>query len=186
MKAEDLRNNQRGSVGIFFEMVVVVVFVFVLLFGVKSFTNTAKKADTYYPVGGSGTSTKTLVQPSGISITSKDAKSPVGVSVGATSSPLGSRGATAPAPVQIAYTDSGFSPATITLTTGSRTVVFVNKSKSMMWPLSSASPSPVFDAGYGINPGGSYTFTFSADAALTTYGFYNRLNLMHKGSIILK
>lgn len=175
--------NQRGSAGLFIEVVVVVIFIFVLLFGVKSFTRTAKKADVYYPAEGGATTT--LSQPSGISITGKEVKQPAGIRVGATSTASGVSGAPATV-VQVLYTDAGFSPATVTLSSGSRTVVFVNKSKSMMWPLASGQTTPMLDAGYGINPGGSYSYTFSSDAPATTYGFYNRLNMMHKGSIILK
>lgn len=179
--------NQRGSVGIFLETIIVVVFIFVILFGVKSFNNVSKKADVYYPGGDSSTSTKVISGSSGVSITGKDIKQPAGISVGVNSSGSDSGSLTNNASVlTINYTDSGFVPSSGTLLPGARTVKFVNKSKSMMWPLSSAQISPALDSGYGINPGGVYSYTFPSNSPVTTYGFYNRLNMMHKGSIILK
>ena len=178
--------NQQGSIGVFFEMVIVVVFIFVILFGVKSFNDSAKKADVYYPKDGSATSTKNSSQPSGISITGKDAPQVTGVSVGSDNGGQNSFSINQSVDSVVNYTDSGFVPNSVVVNSGTRKITFVNKSKSMMWPLSNGNLSPALDSGYGINPGGAYSYTFSAAEPAGTYGFYNRLNMMHKGSLILK
>lgn len=73
----------------------------------------------------------------------------------------------------MSYTNSCFSPNTITIANGD-TITFVNNSTRDMWPASDNHPShtiyPEFDPGQSIAPGGSYSFTFSKSG---TWGFHD-------------
>ncbi len=64
----------------------------------------------------------------------------------------------------VTFTDSGFSPAKLTITKG-QTVTFVNNSSSKMWvsanPFPSASDYPAFNEKDGTVVGDSWSFTFT-------------------------
>lgn len=64
----------------------------------------------------------------------------------------------------IFITDSGFSPASVTVSAGS-TVTFVNDGQAMHWPASDVHPThqvlPGFDAKRGLSTGETYSFTFA-------------------------
>ena len=63
----------------------------------------------------------------------------------------------------VTLTDSGFSPAKITVSMGD-SVTFVNNSSSKMWvaanPFPTSSDYPAFNEKSGVDSGGSWTFTF--------------------------
>jgi plastocyanin len=64
----------------------------------------------------------------------------------------------------VQFTDQGFSPATLTVVSGT-TVTFTNQSSTTVWPASDPHPShtglPGFDANKGLAKGESYSFTFT-------------------------
>ena len=86
----------------------------------------------------------------------------------------------------VAYTDSGFSPASLSVNMGD-VVTFVNNSSKMMWIASAPHPThtayPGFDAKKGSEEGGSYTFTFSKKG---TWKYHNHLNPSDFGTVIVE
>lgn len=86
----------------------------------------------------------------------------------------------------ISYSNSCFSPNTITITNGD-TITFVNNSTRDMWPASDNHPShtiyPEFDPGQSIAPGGSYPFTFTKSG---TWGFHDHNKPNCDGTITVK
>lgn len=111
----------------------------------------------------------------------EDQGSGTGVSVGGNI-------AVAPAPVTktVTYTDSGFSPSTITIKAGD-TVRFVNSSSENMWVASDPHPqhtnySP-FDAKKGYEPGTTYAYTFTEKK---TYTYHNHPHSNIKGTIVVQ
>lgn len=87
--------------------------------------------------------------------------------------------------VQIAMTDTGFSPATITVKAGT-TVVFKNTGSDNHWPASNPHPVhtglPGFDALKAITPGGTYSYTFTKAG---TWGFHDHLHPNFTGSVVV-
>lgn len=85
--------------------------------------------------------------------------------------------------VTIEYTDSGFSPANVTVNKGD-TVRFVNNSSSAFWPASAPHPIhtdlPSFDAKRNIAVGGSYSYTFNDKGA---WGYHNHLKSTSFGKV---
>ena len=100
-----------------------------------------------------------------------------------TPTPAATPPASTPATVTISMTSSGFSPANVTVKAGTK-VVFVNNDTQPHWPASNPHPThtdlPGFDALKNINPGQSYTFTFSK---VGTWGFHDHLNPPRGGSV---
>lgn len=86
----------------------------------------------------------------------------------------------------VSITDAGFSPATLTVKAGT-TVTFVNNGTGPHWPASD--PHPIhtdlsgFDAKRGLNPGETYSFTFTT---VGTHGMHDHLHPSAKGSIIVQ
>lgn len=90
-----------------------------------------------------------------------------------------------PVPVtanEVDYTDTGFSPNSLTVKKGT-TVNFLNKSSSPMWIASNPHPIhtdlPGFDQ---KSPGDTYSFTFDK---VGTWGFHNHRNPSVGGTIIV-
>ena len=100
----------------------------------------------------------------------------------------------------VTYSDSGYSPATITVKKGD-TITFDNKSSKIMWPASAAHPthkaypgtdiefcgtlqsSGAFDACRGYGSDESWDFKFEE---LGTWKYHNHLQPNHTGTIIVK
>ena len=86
----------------------------------------------------------------------------------------------------ISITDTGFSPAEITVKAGT-TVTFVNKGQELHWPASDPHPThtdlPGFDAKRGLEPGDIYRFTF---ATAGSFGMHDHLHPTFKGRIIVQ
>lgn len=86
----------------------------------------------------------------------------------------------------VAYTDNGFSPNSLTVSSG-QSVTFFNASNRNFWVASDPHPVhtdyPGFDAKRQIPPGESYTFTFQK---VGTWGYHNHMNPAQKGVIIVK
>ncbi len=86
----------------------------------------------------------------------------------------------------VTYSESGFSPASLEVTTG-QTVVFVNNSTKPFWPASAPHPThtdyPEFDAKSPVAPGSSFTFVFQK---IGNWGFHNHLDSSKFGKIIVK
>lgn len=86
----------------------------------------------------------------------------------------------------VTYTDTGFSPASLTVKTGD-TVIFKNNSDSDFWPASAVHPTheiyPEFDAKRAISAGGSYSFTFTRTGS---WKYHNHLNPAAKGTITVQ
>lgn len=85
----------------------------------------------------------------------------------------------------ITYSDTGFSPASVSVKAGT-VVSFVNESGGPMWVASD--PHPVhtllsgFDALKGTDKGGTYEFTF---AKVGTWTYHNHLKPAVKGTVIV-
>lgn len=86
----------------------------------------------------------------------------------------------------ISFTGSSFSPQFISVKLGD-TVTFVNNSTVGMWIASAPHPThtdyPEFDDKKALNPGESYTFTFTKAG---TWKFHNHLNATYFGSVTVK
>jgi len=105
-----------------------------------------------------------------------------------------------PASAEIAYTDAGFSPSSLTIKKGG-TVRFVNGSSNPFWPASAVHPthkiypgsdiekcgtaeeSKIFDACRGISPGGSWSYTFNETGS---WNYHDHLNAKNFGKIIVQ
>jgi plastocyanin len=83
----------------------------------------------------------------------------------------------------ISVTNSGFSPASITVKKGTK-VTFVNNGTNPVWPASNPHPThtdyPGFDALSAVAPGQSWSFTFDR---VGRWGFHNHLNPTQGGQI---
>lgn len=112
---------------------------------------------------------------------------------------MGIGDASAPQKATVTYTDTGFSPSTVTISQGG-TVTFVNKSTSGMWVASNPHPahsgydgtsrSTHCSAGYtGPKPfdecadAFSFTFTFTKSG---TWGYHNHENEDNGGTVIVQ
>jgi len=99
----------------------------------------------------------------------------------------------------ITYTDSGFSPKTITISLGD-TVTFKNQSSDDFWPASANHPShtvypgsgiqkcgtsasTIFDACAHVKPGASWLFTFTNKGS---WGYHDHLNAARWGTIVVQ
>ncbi len=80
----------------------------------------------------------------------------------------------------VTYTESGFSPSTITVKAG-ESITFRNESNSVMWVKSETQGG--FDAGAGVAKGGVYTFKFSQAG---TWTFTNNTHMQHQGTIVVE
>lgn len=90
-----------------------------------------------------------------------------------------------PQTVAVTYTNTGFSPATVTINKGD-TVTFENKGTQNMWVASNPHPAhtdySVFDAKRSYTPGESYSFTFSETG---TFPFHDHSHSSLGGTIIV-
>jgi plastocyanin len=90
---------------------------------------------------------------------------------------------TSTAPVEIVYTDNGYSPAEVTIKKG-QTVTFKNSSTKTMWPASAPHPThtdyAAFDPKKAIAMGESWSFTFDQVGA---WAFHDHLNSTKFGKI---
>lgn len=88
--------------------------------------------------------------------------------------------------VIISYTDNGFTPSTVTVSSGT-TVVFENNSSQSMRVASDPHPVhtalPEFDARQGVAFDQSYDFTFTQEGS---WGFHNHLAPQHGGTVIVE
>jgi plastocyanin len=88
--------------------------------------------------------------------------------------------------MMVTYSDSGFSPASITVKVGD-TVTFKNQSGKSMWVASAPHPThtayPEFDAKKGVAMGESYMFTFTKAG---TWEYHNHLNPTSFGTIVVE
>ena len=86
----------------------------------------------------------------------------------------------------VTYTDSGFSPSTLTIKKG-ETATFKNMTSGSMWVASSPHPAhtdyPEFDAKRGIAPGETYEFTFTKTGS---WKYHNHVNLGKYGTIVVQ
>lgn len=100
----------------------------------------------------------------------------------------------------VTYTNSGYTPQTITIETGT-TITFVNQSNTRMWPASDVHPihaeypgsniskcgsdeeGQIFDACSSIESGGSFSFQFNE---VGTWTYHDHLNPSRSGTIIVK
>ena len=85
----------------------------------------------------------------------------------------------------ITYTESGFKPSTLTITSGD-TVRFVNKTNNSMWVASDNHPLhlllPELDQHGTVGVDEAYEFTFTKTG---TWGFHNHVSANHEGDIIV-
>lgn len=100
----------------------------------------------------------------------------------------------------VTYSDSGYSPLTITVKKGD-TVVFENKSSRMVWTASAVHPThkaypgsdiakcgtlsgrDMFDSCKGYEPGESWAFKFNETG---TWKYHNHLQPKHTGIIVVE
>jgi len=116
----------------------------------------------------------------------------------ATASPEATPTAT-PETITVTYTDSGYSPATVTISAG-QAVTFVNNSSRQMWIASAGHPTHTaysgttlsehcpdaantsFDACQGVAKGQSWSFTFTKTG---TWKYHNHLRTSDFGTIVV-
>jgi plastocyanin len=88
--------------------------------------------------------------------------------------------------VTVQYTNSGFTPAVITIKQG-YTVQFVNASDGEMWVASNPHPThtdyPAFDEKKSVSKGGVYEFTFDRAG---TWGYHNHDSFLMAGTVVVK
>jgi plastocyanin len=94
----------------------------------------------------------------------------------------------------VTYTDTGFSPATITINKGD-TVTFENIASNDVWVASNPHPQhngypttggcigSTFDACGNISPNNSWSFKFDITGS---WGYHNHLNHTEGGTVIVK
>jgi plastocyanin len=88
--------------------------------------------------------------------------------------------------MMITYTDTGFSPSSLTIKNG-QTVAFKNESAGDMWVASAPHPThtdyPEFDAKKAYKSGESYSFTFNK---VGTWKFHNHAKPTNFGSVTVE
>lgn len=86
----------------------------------------------------------------------------------------------------VTYTDTGFGPASVTVSIGS-TVTFINESSRGMWAASGVHPThqllPGFDQLSQAPKGGTYEYTFTK---VGTWKYHNHLNPTDTATIVVK
>lgn len=87
---------------------------------------------------------------------------------------------------EVSYTNSCFSPSTLTVKQG-QTVSFINNSSRSMQPASNDHPShtdyPEFDSGSPVEKGETYEFTFTKKG---TWGYHDHLRESCSGTVIVE
>ena len=102
--------------------------------------------------------------------------------------------------VTVAYTSSGYSPSSVTISAGD-TINFVNNSSGAMWTASAIHPThmvypgsgiakcstaqegEIFDSCVGVTSGDNWSFTFNEKG---TWGYHNHILANHTGTIIVE
>ena len=100
----------------------------------------------------------------------------------------------------ITYTDSGFSPSSLTIGVD-ETITFKNNSSRIFWPATAVHPTHrvypgsdikkcgsgdeagIFDACGGLNPGGEWQFRFGETGS---WGYHNHLRPSNTGRVIVE
>ncbi|MBI5400701.1 MAG: cupredoxin domain-containing protein [Candidatus Yonathbacteria bacterium] len=86
----------------------------------------------------------------------------------------------------VVYTNDGFTPAELTVKTGTE-VTFINHSDAKMWIASASHPThllyPEFDEKASVEKGGSYKFTFTKVGA---HPYHNHVLLGKYGKVIVE
>lgn len=86
----------------------------------------------------------------------------------------------------VSYTDSGFSPKTLTVKNG-ESVTFLNNSSGRMWVASDPHPAhtdlPGFDELAAVGPGEAWSYTFTK---IGTHGYHNHANHTMTGTIFVQ
>ncbi len=89
-------------------------------------------------------------------------------------------------PNTVVYTDSGFSPATLSVKLGTK-VTFKNESSLLMWVASNPHPThtdyPGFDERASSATGESYSFTFDQKGS---WGYHNHMNPSDGGTVVVR
>lgn len=85
----------------------------------------------------------------------------------------------------IAYTDTGYQPATVTVKAGTK-VTFKNESAGGMWTASGVHPThqllPGFDQLKSVTTGGMYEYTF---VKVGTWKYHNHVKPEHTGTVVV-
>lgn len=85
----------------------------------------------------------------------------------------------------VTYTDSGYTPATVTVKKGTK-VTFKNESTKSMWTASGVHPThqllPGFDQLKSVTKGGMYEYTFSK---VGTWKYHNHVNPTDGGTVVV-
>lgn len=99
-----------------------------------------------------------------------------------------------PVPTIVTYTNSGFTPATVTVSMGDM-VTFKNDSSRNFWPATDPHPQhtgypekggcrgSTFDACKPLAPGSSWSFIFKQSG---TWEYHDHLSASHEGTVIVK
>ncbi|MDO8451750.1 MAG: hypothetical protein Q7S76_02670, partial [bacterium] len=91
-----------------------------------------------------------------------------------------------PARTVITYSDSGFTPASVTVSVGT-TVQFVNEAETGMWVASAVHPThqllPGFDELTSVGRGGTYEYTFGK---VGTWKYHNHMAPTKTGVVIVR
>lgn len=100
----------------------------------------------------------------------------------------------APQSAVITFTDSGYGPTPLTVKKGT-TITFKNNSAGQMWPASAMHPThavypttggcigSTFDACQGIEPSGSWSFTFGV---VGSWKYHDHLNPTRTGMVVVE
>lgn len=102
-----------------------------------------------------------------------------------TATDTGAAGEEVPSAATITYSNSGFSPSSMTVKTGSKVTVKNDSSRSLDFasdPHPQHTKNPELNAGT-ISPGESATFTVNKTGS---YGVHNHLNPSHTGNLIVE
>lgn len=130
------------------------------------------------------------------------APAPANTQATGSSAPGPDTGTPADTSIVVRYTDSGFSPTTVTIAKG-QTVTFTNNSSKAMWVASDSHPSHTgydstnrsahcaagytgaapFDECAAVQAGGSYTFTFEKAG---TWNYHNHSSASDVGTVIVQ
>ncbi|MBI3495579.1 cupredoxin domain-containing protein [Candidatus Berkelbacteria bacterium] len=162
-----------GIVGLI--IVAAVVAFFVLRTPQTTPSSTSSRNATTSPAT-TGVTTPAATTSTSTAITAKPASTPT---TAATSSSTQTA-------AKVSYTDSGFSPASITVKSGT-TVTFTNTSSQSMWVASD--PHPIhtglagFDERASVEKGGTYSFTFTK---VGSFGYHNHLNPSDTGTVVVQ
>ncbi|MFZ5844976.1 MAG: hypothetical protein ACOY0S_00725 [Patescibacteria group bacterium] len=87
--------------------------------------------------------------------------------------------------VVVKYTDSGFSPLSVTVKAGT-SVTFINEAAGGMWVASAVHPThqllPGFDQLKSVGRGGTYEYTFTK---VGTWKYHNHVNPADTGTVVV-